>query len=203
MSLGRGHWGQPLAYVEQILDYLEATPLAGADEPFRVYQTCCQVLSAVPDSRAPSTLVFAYDLLQEWAASNEDRALRRSFLEHVAAHREIVAAHPELGAHQGGCQPEVRLPRTGATTGRALKDDEYVSVKWTVDAPEDEGIAGKMARRHHRLLRLCWEAAEQDAAPTVDDLAVVLKVSQGTIKRDLAALRQAGHIVRTRDSREW
>ena len=38
------------------------------------------------------------DLLQERAATIEDEALRRSYLENVAAHREIVALWEE-GSH--------------------------------------------------------------------------------------------------------
>jgi len=95
----------------------------------------------------------------------------------------------------------VRLPAAGAPTGRPLREDEWVEVVWTVAALEDETIAGKVARRRHRLLRLLREAKEQGAAPTVDDLAAALEVSRATIKRDLAALRRAGHEVRTRGSR--
>jgi len=71
-----------------------------------------------------------------------------------------------------------------------------------VEAPEDEEIAAKGARRQHRLQRLVQEAQDQGASPTVDDLAGVLDVSRATIKRDLAALRRAGHRVRTRGSRK-
>ena len=98
-------------------------------------------------------------------------------------------------------QIRARLPRAEAPTGRPLRDDEWVEVTWTVSAPEDDEIPGKVARRHHQLLRLLQEAADQGAAPTVDDLAAALEVSQPTIKRDLAALRRAGHDVQTRGSR--
>jgi len=95
----------------------------------------------------------------------------------------------------------IRLPGASAPTGRPLRDDEYVAVTWTVELPEDEAISGKVARRQHRILRLLREAAEQSAAPTAPDLAEVLGVSARTIERDLAALRDAGHDVRTRGSR--
>jgi DNA-binding SARP family transcriptional activator/Tfp pilus assembly protein PilF len=96
---------------------------------------------------------------------------------------------------------KVHLPRAGAPSGRPLQDDEFVSVAWTVVAPGDEIIPGKADRRRHCLLRLLQEAEAQGAAPTLEDLATALEVSQPTIKRDLAALRQAGHQVHTRGSR--
>ncbi len=76
-----------------------------------------------------------------------------------------------------------------------------MAVVWTLSAPEDSAIGSGVDRRRRRLLRLLGEASEQGAAPTVDDLAEALQVSQPTIKRDLAALRQAGHEVHTRGSR--
>jgi DNA-binding SARP family transcriptional activator/tetratricopeptide (TPR) repeat protein len=104
-------------------------------------------------------------------------------------------------ASTGRTQVVVRLPRADAPSGRPLGDREYTTVHWTVADSEDDKITGKAARRQHRLLRLLDEAEEQRAAPTVDDLATALDVSQPTIKRDLSALRQAGHEVRTRGSR--
>ena len=96
----------------------------------------------------------------------------------------------------------VRLPLAVAPTGRPLRDDEWVEVIWNVSSVEDETIPGKAARRRHRLLRLLREASEQNAAPRVTDLARALDVTPRTIKRDLAALRAAGHDVHTRGSRK-
>jgi len=122
---------------------------------------------------------------------------RRMSLERIPEHRAIVEAWE-------GTRPRRvirRLPREGAPTGRALHDDEWVEVIWTVEDGGDDAVVGKVARRRHRLLRLLREAGEQGAAPTVDDLADALGVSRATIKRDLAALRRAGHEIRTRGSR--
>jgi predicted DNA-binding transcriptional regulator YafY len=79
-------------------------------------------------------------------------------------------------------------------------DNDYVTVAWTPDAPEDAGLASTGQRRRQRLLRLLRQANEQGAAPTVDDLAQALEASVATIKRDLAALRRQGHQVQTRGS---
>lgn len=118
-------------------------------------------------------------------------------LERVPEHRAIVEAWQAIPPRR----TPFRLPRNDAPTGRPLRDDEWVEVTWTVAASEDEAIPGKTARRQHRLLRLLQEAREQGAAPRVDDLAAALGVSPKTIKRDLVALRRAGHAVRTRGTK--
>ena len=58
-----------------------------------------------------------------------------------------------------------------------------------------------MERRRERLQRLLAEAAAQEGAPTVDDLAGALEASVATIRRDLAALRHSGRPARTRGTR--
>jgi biotin operon repressor len=128
--------------------------------------------------------------------------LRRSFLENVIVNREIVDAYRRGRLPAPPTEETVRLPNAYAPTGRPLHDDEYANVTWTLSAPEDESVRGKPARRQARLRRLLQEAADQGAAPTVDDLAGALGVSRSTIKRDLAALRQAGFHVQTRGSRK-
>jgi hypothetical protein len=114
---------------------------------------------------------------------------------------DLARLEAEAAARLLPGQIRVRLPRAEAPTGRPLRDDEWVKVTWTVTASGDAEITGKVAYRHHQLLRLLREAAEQGAAPTVPDLAAALGVSTRTIKRDLAALRAAGHSVPTRGSR--
>jgi tetratricopeptide (TPR) repeat protein len=84
----------------------------------------------------------------------------------------------------------IRLPRAGVPLGRPLREDEWVTVTWTVAAPEDQALAGKVTRRHHRLLRLLDEARAQGAAPTQQHLAEAVGVSRRTIERDMAFLRQ-------------
>ena len=97
VSLVQGNLHHAQAQVEEVLSHLETkTPstgsgygLEGTDEPFRVYLTCYRVLRVNQDPRAQEILTTAHRLLQERAAKISDEKLRRSFLENVAAHREI------------------------------------------------------------------------------------------------------------------
>jgi len=101
VALAQGALHQAQAQVEEILEHLEtgtqslssAHALEGAEEPFWVYLTCYEVLRAAQDPRAEVVLNTAYNLLQELAAKIEDKALRRSLLENVPHHQEIVAAY--------------------------------------------------------------------------------------------------------------
>jgi adenylate cyclase len=77
-------------HVEQILSHLQTGSVDGADEPLRIYLTCYRVLKANGDPRAEDVLDEAHNLLQERAAKIDGESLRRSYLENVAAHRELV-----------------------------------------------------------------------------------------------------------------
>jgi predicted ATPase len=81
---------QAQAQVDQILQYLESHSFDRAVEPFRVRLTCYHILRANGDPRASAVLRAAHTLLGEQAAKVGDEALRRSFLENIPAHREIV-----------------------------------------------------------------------------------------------------------------
>ncbi len=201
VSLERGDLAQAQAQADEILCYMACNSLDGADEPVRVYLTCYRVLSASQDPRAVEVLTGAHNLLQARAANISDERARRSFLENVAAHREIMAAYQQMQTRQHGRQIAVRLPRAGAPSNRPLRDDEWVEVMWTVQSPQDDDIPSKAARRQRRLLRLARQAQAQNAAPTIDVLAEALEASRATIKRDLAALRAAGHRVNLRGER--
>lgn len=153
-----------------------------------------------PEAARPY-LESAHRHLMDMAANIQEPDLRRSFLENVAHNRDILTAH-RLGYPPAPVRRlTVCLPHAAAPTGRPLREEECIDVIWTVAAPEDDEIAGKVARRRRRILRLLREAAEQSAAPTLEDLAEALGVSERTIKRDLAALRAEGHDVQTRGSR--
>lgn len=88
----QGNLDEALGYAEEILSYLEGWALGNMDNPFWVAWHCYQVLQAKGDSRAQELLTAAYALLQRQAARLTDPETRRSFLENVAVHREIVRA---------------------------------------------------------------------------------------------------------------
>jgi hypothetical protein len=89
-SLAQGDLDTAQAYVEEILIYLETGTPDGSSESCLVYLTCYRVLQANDDPRADTVLEEAHRLLQERAAKISSEDQRRSFLENVAAHREIV-----------------------------------------------------------------------------------------------------------------
>jgi hypothetical protein len=60
------------------------------DELFEVYLACYHGLEASGDVRAASLLQRAEQRLRERAENITDDALRRSFLENVAAHHAIL-----------------------------------------------------------------------------------------------------------------
>src|SRR5262245_14752929 len=88
----QGDLTQAQALVEAILNVLADYPLAGLGEPFYVYLTCYRVLDTTHDPRATTVLQTALRLLHQYADSITDEGLRRSFLENVATHRELLAA---------------------------------------------------------------------------------------------------------------
>lgn len=95
VALAQGELARALEYVDTILGHLETAGLGPSDEPLRVYLTCYRVLEAAGDPRAGPLLRTADRELRRRAAGIADEALRRSFLEDVAANRAIVAARGE------------------------------------------------------------------------------------------------------------
>ncbi|MBN2550496.1 MAG: tetratricopeptide repeat protein, partial [Anaerolineales bacterium] len=192
LALIQGDTAAASQYVEEILRIQNQRGLVGANEPFRIYLTCYHVLQACQDSRAETVLNEAYAELSAQKAKILDQDLEYSFIENVAAHRELSAAYHAWQSRQQGRREQVSLPRADVPGGRPLRADEYTLVTWTVSAPGDEQIPGNAARRQQRLLRLLSEAQAQGASPTYDHLAQALEVSTRTIERDMLALRQQG-----------
>jgi tetratricopeptide (TPR) repeat protein/biotin operon repressor len=196
-----GNWDEALDLSEDAVAVMEAAHEV-SDRLKTTYWERAQILRLAGDPGAAAHfLKRAYATLMAIAGRVSDPDLRRSFLENVAENRSIVAARRRGRVPLPPRRLSVRLPRVDAPIGRPLEDDEQVEVTWTLAAPEDDEIAGKVDRRRHRILRLLREAAQQSAAPTLEDLAAALDVSASTVKRDLAALRRAGHELSTRGTR--
>ena len=91
LGLTRGDIAAAGAYIGEVLAHLDGGgSLHGTDEPLRVYLTCYMVLLAAGDPLAGEILDSAYRLLQERAAKISDPDMRRTFLENVPYHREIL-----------------------------------------------------------------------------------------------------------------
>ena len=165
------------------------------DQDYLVWWWYAQILTAVQrQEEAAAAAHQAYTRLLTYVAPLT-AAQQEQSLSVIGDHAAIVAQW--RSAYQ---QIDVALPHTDAPTGRPLRDDEVVQVKWTVQMITDTAVSNKKERRQTQILRLLDEASAQHAAPTIQDLASALAVSPGTIKRDLAALRQAGHEINTRGS---
>lgn len=87
---GQGRLDEALSRVEQILERLPERVTGGIEQPCRIYLICYRVLYDCNDPRAQQILTSAYELVQERASRLTHADLRRSFLEQVAAHREIL-----------------------------------------------------------------------------------------------------------------
>jgi DNA-binding SARP family transcriptional activator len=178
------------------LETLRGEPLQG-EQPQGWHWALYQLLLKLErPADANNALRAAYREVQRQGSVIGDHAVRASFFERVPLNRAIIAAHDALAPTPR--RVTVLLARRDAPLGRTLTDAERVTVTWTLDAPEDELIRGKTARRQYRLRRLLAEAHAQIAAPTDDELARALGVSRHTILRDMAALAERGEKSRTR-----
>lgn len=81
-------------YTQEILAWLDENGTGGIEYPLQVYLTCYQVLQATTNGatgpQALTILSQAHTMLLEQAHGISDPDLRRSFLENVAANREII-----------------------------------------------------------------------------------------------------------------
>lgn len=84
--------GEALICIEEILAHLTSGgTLDGTISPFQIYLTCYHVLETHGDPRASTLLATAHELLLERESKIADEMMRRSFLENVAAHCELIA----------------------------------------------------------------------------------------------------------------
>ncbi|MCI0477993.1 MAG: AAA family ATPase, partial [Anaerolineales bacterium] len=193
VATARGDHANAVAYADQVLAWLNERGVAGVGDPLLAYLGAYRALFAAGETaRAMAALQTAYDLLVTQAATIPDEERRRAFLHDISPgkhiwndyHTRVESARPRLA--------RVRLPRADAPTGRALRDDEYIEIVWTIAATEDDAIADKAERRQHRLARLLAEAHAQGAAPTHAQLADALGVGVRTVERDMGRMRDEG-----------
>src|SRR5262249_22613908 len=89
-----GRMTQAIALAERTGIDLDARELAmpEIEDPLFPRLVCYRVWSAAGDARAPGALEAAYRELNKLAERSGDEDTRRSILENVPVHREIVAA---------------------------------------------------------------------------------------------------------------
>jgi ATP/maltotriose-dependent transcriptional regulator MalT len=98
-ALLRPDLAQALAYVDEILSsQAQGIKLDGCEEPMRVQLICHTVLAAAGDPRAGALLEAAYRDLSARAARISDPQRRRTYLEQVPFHRDLVAAWASAAA---------------------------------------------------------------------------------------------------------
>ncbi len=88
----QGNSVEAMKLVEATLPHLEKS-IFTADQPFLIYWHCYQILLAQADERANSVLEAAYHRLLKVADKISESNFRRSFLENVPHHRQIVEAY--------------------------------------------------------------------------------------------------------------
>ncbi len=102
VALADGRLEDALAFVEQLMAHrAEGGSFDGTEEPLMLPLTCYRVLRATADPRAQAVLAEAMAELQSQAERICDPRARRSFLEQVPHHREIVEAWESMGAKAG------------------------------------------------------------------------------------------------------
>jgi tetratricopeptide (TPR) repeat protein len=138
----------------------------------------------------------SFEQLSAMLSDLEPAMRERSWLQ-VPSHREIRTRWAVIGPRK----QQFDLALAEAPLGRPLRDDETVSVEWTIHDPSDVAITGKTELRAVQILRLLEESKAAGARPTVTNLSEALGVSIATIRRDIASLRASGHTIDTRGSR--
>lgn len=89
VAMAQGQRGRALEFAKEIAAWLEANGSGGIDDPLLAHLTCYRVLRSTTDGDV-SAMERAL-LTTAHADRVHDSALRRSFLEGVAANREILA----------------------------------------------------------------------------------------------------------------
>ena len=113
----------------------------------------------------------------------------------------LINEHSELELIKPG-QMKKLVISSKEPAGKKLSDCHYTHVLITFDAgAEDLEVykkGGVTGLRHHRLIRICDEARQQDGLFTQEDLALLFGCDARTIHKDIADLKKEGIYVATR-----
>ena len=93
VALGRGEPDAAWAWADEAWALLAVHQPAAVYEPLRTYLTCYEALAANADPRADGVIERAHAILMEQASWIDEPEWRRSFLDNVAAHRDIQQAY--------------------------------------------------------------------------------------------------------------
>ena len=178
---------------QQAIDCGNAETIATAH--FYHWQAIRRLVSA---QEAYPYLAKSYALLEEQALSLPQPSWQTAFWQDVPIHDVIRMHYADYQTTLRTRHETVVLPKASAARGGRLANDQVIDVTWTVWHPDDHQITKKHSRRQHQLQRLCQEAEQQHAIPTVEALAKALMVSPKTVQRDMATLRQQGYGTITR-----
>lgn len=189
-----GQQERALAHTRKAVDALSP----GVERAYLVYHRHALAAESCADFDGARMASLRADALLREALAGLSPASFHTAVQLVPAHRDIMAAAARFTPRV----VEVMLPRFDAPTGRPLEEADLQTVHWTVEHPDDDLIASPIDRRRQRVLRLLDEAAMAGVAPSIDDLAEALDVSDSTIRRDLGDLRGQGHRIITRGQRK-
>ena len=169
----------------------------GVERPYLVHHRHALVAAVAGEhEEARQAALRAHEVLESTLTglSSDEH---ESAIDRVPEHREIVDAATRFSPNT----VQALIPAIGVPMGRAVEEEELRQVTWTIDHPDDDTVDSPIERRRQRVLRLLAEADEAGVAPSIELLAKALEVSGATVRRDLDALREAGHRVSTRGQR--
>ncbi len=113
----------------------------------------------------------------------------------------LINEHSELERVKPGQMKKVVISAQ-EPAGKKLSECCYTHILISFDAgAEDVEVykeGGTVALRHHRLVRICDEARQQEGLFSQEDLALLLGCDVRTIRKDIARLKKKGISVPTR-----
>ncbi|MCP5098083.1 MAG: tetratricopeptide repeat protein [Chloroflexi bacterium] len=97
----RGNLDVARSFADEIIAYLAQNRLDGVDEPGRIYLNVINSLLISNDRQVGQIIKDAYRFLQERVSKIESAAEKHSFLQYVAANREIVQLYKKFSLNSG------------------------------------------------------------------------------------------------------